>query len=215
MDYCFLNKNETKNKNLILIFNGWGMNEDAFKHLSSKDCDVLILSDYRKIDINLIDFDLKQYCKKYLIAWSMGVYISGFFKDIIDKFDKKIAINGTQCIIDDNFGIPEKIYDFTIKNFNETSKEKFIENMFKGAKIKPEFTVQRDLKSLKDELISIKNLKPQEKISFDKAVISDFDRIIPPKNQYKYWENKTKILKIKSAHCPFYDYNSFEEILCN
>ena len=213
MQYCWFNKNN--NDKLILIFNGWGMDEAPFRHLKSDGYDVLILSDYRKIDIDLNCFDFEKYRQKYLMAWSMGVYISGLFKEALDKFDEKIAINGTGKIIDNAFGIPEKIYNATIKFFSEETKDKFVGNMFKGSKTNPKITISKDLEALKDELISIKNLKINNSVDFDRAIVSFYDIIVPARNQLAYWKSKAKTIEIQSAHCPFCDYGSFEEILCN
>ena len=80
--------NKKNNDRLILVFNGWGMNETPFKHLDCADYDVLIVSDYSDITFDLRDLSEK-YSKKYLIAWSMGVYVSGLFKDILNKFERK------------------------------------------------------------------------------------------------------------------------------
>jgi len=213
MEYFWLNKKN--NNKLILIFNGWGMNETPFRHLSNNDYDVLILSDYRNFDLDLSLFNFEKYSEKYLISWSMGVYCSGYYFNILDKFDKKIAINGTGAIVDDNFGIPNKIYDITIKSLNETNLDKFIDNMFFKGKLNPEITITRDIESLKEELIKIKELKITTPVNYDKAIISKLDRIIPPKNQLNYWKNRTDILEINSTHSPFNEFKNFEEILCS
>ena len=213
MQHFWLNKKN--NKKLIVIFNGWGMNESPFKHLNCGDYDVLILSDYRKFDINLDDFGFEKYSLKCLIAWSMGVYTSGNYCEILNKFDKKIAINGTAPIVDDNFGIPNKIYDITIEYLNEAGLDKFIKNMFTVNNLNPEITITRNVEELKEELIKIKELKIKGSIKFDKVIISMYDRIIPPKNQLAFWENKAQIIKIPSTHCPFKEYKTFEEIIWN
>lgn len=211
MQYFWLNKKN--NKNLILIFNGWGMNETPFKHLNCENYDVLTVFDYRNIDFDFNIFDFERYEKKYLICWSMGVYVSGLFKIILNKFDKKTAINGTCAIVSNEFGIPEKIYNATIKFLNEDTKDKFINNMFAGGKLNPEITITRNLNELKEELIKIKELKIETSVDFDEAIISDNDKIIPTKNQINFWNKKTPYKIISSTHCPFALYKNFKEIL--
>ena len=213
MQYFWLNK-QKENKKLILFFNGWAMNETPVKHLSSQDYDILVLFDYRNIDFNLSQFDLNKYEKKYLICWSMGVYVANLFKKDLIDFDKKIAINGTCKIIDNNFGIPEKIYKITIKLLNEDSCDKFMKNMFDNGKLNPNITITRTLEELKDELISIQKIKLNEELNFDSAYISNDDKIIPSKNQINFWQNKTKIIEINSTHCPFEKYSAWSELLC-
>ncbi|MBQ4647355.1 MAG: DUF452 family protein [Candidatus Gastranaerophilales bacterium] len=212
MQYFWLNKNN--NKKLILFFNGWAMNETPVKHLKFSDFDVLVLYDYRDLNFDLSQFDFSKYEKKYLICWSMGVYASCLFNEILKDFDKKIAINGTTKIIDDNFGIPEKIYKITVKLLNEDSCDKFIKNMFDNGKLNPNITINRTLEELKEELISIQKIKLNKEIAFDCAIISSFDRIVPTKNQINFWQNKTTIKQIDSTHCPFDKFEKWSDLLC-
>lgn len=211
MQYFWLNKKD--NKKLVLIFNGWGMNETPFKHLNCNDYDVLIVFDYRNIDFDFSIFNFEKYKEKYLICWSMGVYISGLFKNILNKFNKKTAINGTTSIVSNDFGIPEKIYNATIKFLNEDTKDKFIKNMFNGGKLNPKITITRNLDELKDELIKIKELKIADSVCFDRVIISDNDKIIPSKNQINFWNKKAPYEIISSTHCPFDLYKNIEELL--
>ncbi len=212
MQYFWLNKEN--NKNLIVFFNGWGMNETPVKHLVKANFDILFLYDYRDLDFDFSIFDFAKYEKKYLICWSMGVFAVNNFYNIFNNFDKKIAINGTTKVIDDNFGIPEKIYKITVKFLNEDSLDKFIKNMFKGGSLNPEITITRTLAELKEELIEIQKMSFENEIDFNKAIISNDDRIIPTKNQLNFWQNKTNISLIDSTHCPFQNYSSWQELLC-
>lgn len=213
MQYFWLNQKQ-ENKKLILFFNGWAMNETSVKHLKTEDFDVLVLFDYRNVDFNLSQFDFSKYEKKYLICWSMGVFVSNLFKKELQGFNKKIAINGTTKIIDNDFGIPEKIYKITVKFLNEDSCDKFIKNMFDNGKLNPNITISRSLEELKEELISIQKLELNEELNFDLAIISNNDRIVPTKNQINFWENKTKVMSINSTHCPFEKYEKWSELLC-
>lgn len=212
MQYFWLNKKE--NKKLIVFFNGWGMNETPVNHLEYENYDILILYDYRDINFDLSQFDFSKYEEKYLVCWSMGVYVSNLFKKEFENFDKKIAINGTTKIIDNIFGIPEKIYKLTIKLFNEKSCDKFIKNMFEDEKVNSKIIITKTLEELKEELISIQKLEIKEELNFDLAIISLDDKIVPTKNQIKFWENKTQIKQINSTHCPFENFKSWSELLC-
>ena len=91
------------------------MNETPVQHLKFENYDVIMLYDYRNLDMDFSTFDFSKYEKKYLIAWSMGVFVSNYFKEVFNDFNKKVAINGTGLIIDNNFGIPKKIYQITLK----------------------------------------------------------------------------------------------------
>ena len=66
-----------------------------------------------------------------------------------------------------------------------------------------------------NQSISIQKIKLNEELDFDKAIISDNDRIVPTKNQLNFWQNKnTKIQQINSTHCPFEIYSSWIELIC-
>lgn len=213
MQYFWLKKSD-ENKKLILFFNGWAMNETPINHLCADDYDILILFDYRNIDLDLSQFDFSKYDEKYLVCWSMGVYVACLFKDELKSFNKKIAINGTTKIIDDNYGIPEKIYKITVKFLNEDSCDKFIKNMFDNGRLNPNITITRTLKELKEELILIQKILLQDELSFDLAIVSDNDRIVPTKNQINFWQDKSKIKLINSTHCPFEKFKNWSDLLC-
>lgn len=212
MQFKWLNKEN--NKNLILFLNGWAMNESAVANLEKDGFDILMLSDYRNVDFGLTQFDFEKYDKKYLVCWSMGVYVSNLFKEELDKFDKKIAINGTNKIIDNDFGIPEKIYKVTTKFLNESSLDKFIKNMFDAGNLNPSIIITKSVEELREELISIQKIELSEELKFDYALISNDDRIVPTKNQIAFWQNKAPYKLINSTHCPFEIFKSWREIIC-
>ena len=183
MQYKWLNRKE--NKNLIVFFNGWGMSEKAISHLDFGEYDILTFFDYRSFEIE--NFDFSKYEKKVLIAWSMGVFVCNYFFDIFKNFERFIAINGTQKPIDDNYGIPTAIYNLTVENFNDLSCAKFMKKISTTVDLK-EYS-SRTLDELKQELISIRDLKVENLFDFDKAILSTKDRIFPFKNMLKNHRN--------------------------
>ena len=161
--------------------------------------------DYNSLNTDF-DFDLlKNYEKRYLIAWSMGVMTATLF-DIV--YDKAVAVNGTLKPIDNNFGIPERIYDLTIKGFNEKGRERFMKTMFVTDSSIP--NVERDLENQKSELIALKQYSANMDFKYNKIVISSDDKIIPSKNQCAFWETEPNL---KSGHCPFLMFSNWEELL--
>lgn len=206
MKYKWLNKQ--KNNSLIIFFNGWGMNESVINHMDFSAHDFVMFYDYNSLDTDF-DFDLfNQYEKKYLVAWSMGAMIATNFKKQLGKIQKSIAINGTLRPINDIYGIPTKIYDLTLRSFNETSATKFINNMFDKNENIP--IILREFENIKTELIAIKNYKSDENFIYDTVYISTNDKIIPTKNQSEYWKKEPNL---KSGHCPFLLFDSWDNIL--
>lgn len=216
MKSLWLNKKD--NDNLIVFFNGWAMNETAISHLECKNNDVLMFYDYRtlEVDCDIENFDFSQYENKFLVSWSMGVYMSNLFYDELKYFNKKVAVNGTFFPINNDYAIPEKIYDLTLNNFNETSCKKFLRRMFVNKEMN--FNFDRTTQELKDELIKIKQYAEQplrQTLKYDKAVISLNDKIIPAKNQTNFWTKQkgVDVININGGHCPFYDFQSWDELI--
>ncbi len=208
MRYKWLNK--SNNKTLIVFFSGWGTDERAVSHLDCENNDVIAFYDYTTFEA--IHFDFSAYEKKYLIAWSMGVYVCNYFYDIFKNFDKYIAINGTQKPIDNEFGIPSKIYDLTVNNFNELSCRKFMNKI--SSNIDLSGCCSRSIEQLKEELISIRDLKPSEYFNFDFAIVSENDKIIPFKNQINYWNTKkVPFSVVNSSHYIFDSYKSWSDLI--
>lgn len=203
--------NKKQNDDLIIFFNGWGMDEKSVQHLDCGKNDVVVFYDYR--DIKIEDLELSKYKNKFLITWSMGTFMSNIFFDMFNDIKTKIAINGTLKPIDNEFGIPVDIYNLTVNNFNELSCKKFIKRMFVGL----EFPVisGRTIEELKQELIDIQNYTVTKYFSFSKAVISENDKIIPTKNQHNFWntQNNVEVKNIQGGHYPFLNYKKWDDIL--
>lgn len=208
MKYKWLNKKN--NKNLIVFFNGWGMDEKVIEHLCFDDFDVLTFYDYTSLEI--ASFDFTSYENKVLVAWSMGVYVCNYLYELFKNFDKFIAINGTQKPIDDVYGIPVMVYNLTVDNFNELSCSKFMKKISTTVDLKGYSS--RTIDELKQELISIRDLKVEKYLQFDKAILSTKDRIFPFKNMQKYWlEKNVKIEEIEKAHYIFDEYKKWSDLL--
>lgn len=206
--------NYQNNKNLIVFFNGWAMNNTSLNHLKTANFDILMINDYSDFDFDFSKFQFNNYDKKYLICWSMGVYVVNLFCSIFNNFDKKIAINGTQKMIDDDFGIPKKVFNLTLKFLNNDNMKKFISNMFDSEVDTDFLKLEKSIVDLKQELVSIQNLSFENLISFDKVLISSHDKIVPTINQKKFWQNKCDFELINSGHFPFFALDSWDKIIC-
>ena len=203
MKYKWINSNNSGE--LIVFFNGWGMDESVVKHLNYNNYDVLMIYDYNNLDTDFDFSKLNKYSKKHLVAWSMGVMIATKFNI---SYDSATAINGTLAPIDNNYGIPTRIYDLTIKNYNEFGAKKFIKNMFNEDIELPK--CNRKFENQKTELSAIKAYKANENFKYNRVIISNNDKIIPTKNQCNYWEIDANI---ESGHCPFFNFKTWEELL--
>lgn len=216
MKFSWVNKN--KNNNLIIFFNGWGMDETIVENLKCENNDVILFYDYNSLehDENVWEVinNSNNYEQKFVVAWSMGVMISSIFAPRIENLRRSVALNGTLKPIDDNFGIAERVYNLTVKNFSDSSCKKFIQNMT-AENSNQTLTVKRDFDNIKTELSSLKNYCGNMDFVFDVAIVSDFDKIISARNQINFYSNgyAKKIIKIDSPHYLFDKFESWNDII--
>lgn len=220
MKSCWLNNQN--NENLIVFFAGWSFDEKPFKFLQCNDFDVLFVYDYNDFEIPEELKNIKNYKHKYLITWSMGVFVANLFKNLFSDFEYKMAINGTISPVDNEFGIPIKMFELTLKHAKIGLEGKFYKNVFqteeefqKYSKTPVGRTIENRVSELENLYTEIKNQKELEIQKFyDFAIVSDFDKIIPPKNQIaSHTKNAVRILNIPYGHFPFFHYSNWDEIL--
>lgn len=219
--------NKQNNDKLIIFFAGWSFDYKPFEFLDCEDYDVLIIYDYNtptsksKISVLPSREDIEKYPQKYLIAWSMGVFVAYQMRSELPKFNKKIAINGTPFPVDDEFGIPQKPFLLTLRHAKTGLEGKFYQNIFE----KPEeferyqkTPVERSIENREQELKTlydkIKETDKTYETYYDKAFVSNNDKIIPTKNQLNFWQNKVPVEILESGHFPYYNFKSWNEILC-
>lgn len=217
MQFHWLNKQNKEN--LIIFFAGWSFDETPFKFLDCGDFDVIIMYDYNKLDLPKTNFS--NYKNINLIAWSMGVFVAYLLKDKLPKFTKKIAINGTIKPVDDEFGIPQKTFLLTLRHAKTGLEGKFYQNIFnkneefeKYIKTPVKRTIENRETELRALYEKIKTTEINYTHFYDKALISTHDKIIPTKNQVNFWQENSEIEMLESGHFPYYNFKSWNEILC-
>lgn len=220
MKSCWLNNQN--NEKLIVFFVGWSFDEKPFKFLNCNNYDVLFIYDYNDFSIPEDLKNLKAYKHKSLITWSMGVFVANLFKNLFSDFEYKIAINGTISPVDNEFGIPTKMFELTLKHAKVGLEGKFYKNVFQSEeefqryeKTQVERTIENRVSELENLYAEIKTHKDIDGQNFyDFAIVSDFDKIIPPKNQItSHNKNGVRVLNLPYGHFPFYHYSNWEEIL--
>lgn len=220
MKCCQLNKQN--NKNLIVFLAGWSFDEKPFGKLVCDGFDILFIYDYNELNLPKELENLQNYEHKYLLAWSMGVFVAYEFRKLFENFDYKIAINGTITPVDNEFGIPVKMFELTLKHAATGLAGKFYQNVFKNSEefeMYSKTLVQRTIENRVSELenlyniIKMKDYKKAESF-YDCAIVSDFDKIIPPKNQIaSHQKNNEPIITLPFGHFPFYNFTSWSEII--
>ena len=216
MHYHWLNKQN--NDKLTIFFTGWSFDYKPFEFLDCGNFDLLIFFDYNNLDL----INIPQYKEYFLITWSMGVFVAYQLRDKLPNFTKKIAINGTPFAVNDEYGIPLKPFLLTLKHAKIGLESKFYQNIFNKSEELEKYlqtSVERSIENRVEELQSIYNkIKITEetyKHYYDKALISINDKIIPPKNQLNFWQTYSTDFEIlDSGHFPYYNFKSWNEMLC-
>jgi len=192
---AFWHKKEN-NKQLLLIFNGWGFDNNIFSNIDVPSYDIVSLYDYSDIDTNQFSFT-KNYCVTVL-AWSYGVFIADFYSQYLHNVEKAIAVNGTTTPIHNEKGIPENIFLATMNTFSEKSRNKFYLRIAGGLTKLNEIKEQLPQRDAENQLLELKSLytlstnrmDTTKSISWDKAVVCLSDKIFPPNNMLNAWGAK-------------------------
>lgn len=203
---------------VAVFFNGWGMDARAVAHLTT-EMDVVMCYDYR--DINELAFpSFKEYEEVYVVAWSMGVWVaSNLVPRMMLQPSKLIALNGTERPVNDEYGIPVKIYELTERGMSEKGRAKFLQRMLDGVEEWKRFErnkPERAIEEVCEELtaIRIQSTAMHDELQWDKVYISDKDVIFPMLNQQNWWQERCKDIQIISGgHYPFYQFTTWEEII--
>lgn len=211
---------QKKSKKVIFFCNGWGMDENPFAPLGSKEWNVFMFYDYTDLthDQDLYKL-LNEYEEIILIAWSMGVWAGQqLFKSFRGKLKTAIAINGTLCPIDDKYGIPEDVVRLTLANLDEKQRLKFYYRMCRDRVLYQQFLENKPLRNIEGQQKELASLLKNAKCHADEVSIysdvfvSKNDLIMPTKSQLHSWR-ETTVIKIEGSHFPFYAYNNWDEIV--
>jgi len=210
-----------KNDKLVVMFGGWGTDENFFAPFCGEDFDFILFSNY-SADEPLVLPEMKTYKKIALIGWSLGVWAAEYLSEKTGiKADVTIAVNGTPIPADDKYGIPVNVFEGTLNNITEVNMEKFYLRMFGDKKtydLNKDKVPLRSIKSLHDELRWMYNrMMEQTKPGFrwDYAVTSENDRVFPKDNMLEYWKKQksTRHITVQMPHYFFHNWASYSDFI--
>ncbi len=210
-----------KKKKLLVFFNGWGCDENPFKHLVSNNYDVLIFYDYRNLalDKDILN-SINEYEEVNIAAWSYGVWVGQFvWQEYKLHRNKAIAINGTTLPIHDKYGISETVTHGTLNSLTERNLMKFQRRMVggnEGWKLFEKMIPQIKFEEQKKELAALINHFEQNKLAegfYSKAIVGTKDLIFTTENQLVFWNGRAEVAKIDAPHYCFFDLRSWDELL--
>lgn len=217
MKLYWLNKNE--HTKLILFFGGWGTDYHPFLPIKSETYDVVMFYDYKTIQLP-DDFEqlLITYSEVIVIGWSLGTWVANYLCQTHKAYiNKGIAINGTLNPISDDEGIPLAVFEGTLKNISALNLVRFNRRMLQLPQERKLFESnipQRTWNDLRDELVHLREvIVPSRNEIYDYALVGIKDYIFPTLNQANSWKNKVNIFEMEVSHFPFYQFNSWDEII--
>lgn len=210
-----------ENDHLIVFYGDWGTDDNLFTPLCNNDFDSIIFYNYSANEALVLP-EKKYYKFVALIGWSLGVWAAEylFHKTGIIP-DMTIAVNGTPLPADENYGIPQRIFEGTLNNISEKAVHKFYLRMFGDQTTLMKYIdrlPQRTLKSLQDELRWIYNRTMEQTepgFRWDYVVRSRENRVYPVKNMSAYWEKRkeTSQIVLPLPHYMFYEWKSFKDFV--
>jgi biotin synthesis protein BioG len=210
-----------KNDHLVVLYGGWGTDENVFTPLCDDDFDFILFYNYSAEEALVLP-ETKTYKSITLIGWSLGVWAAEYLspKTGINP-DITIAVNGTPIPADDQYGIPLNVFEGTLNNITEGNMDKFYLRMFgdkKTYQLNNDRIPHRTVKSLHDELRWLYNRIMEQKepgFRWDYAVTSEIDRIFPVKNLNCYWEKVTgtKHIILPLPHYIFHKWKSYSDFI--
>jgi pimeloyl-[acyl-carrier protein] methyl ester esterase len=210
-----------KNDQLVVLYGGWGADENVFTPFCSDNFDFILFYDY-SADEALVLPETKTYRKITIIGWSLGVWAAEYLfpkTGIIPQ--TTIAVNGTPIPADDKYGIPLKIFEGTLNNISEINIDKFYLRMFGDKRTyqkNSDKIPHRTIKSLNDELRWLYNRMMEQKepgFKWDYAVTSETDRVFPSENMNSYWkmQKSTRHIIVPLPHYFFPSWDTYSDFI--
>lgn len=206
---------------LILFFHGWGMTPACLRFLKSQS-DLLIIYTYSSLSLQPeILKQIENYSEIFVIGWSFGVWVMKHIIQEIPEVSGSVVINGTYRPVDRHYGIHPMIFRKTLENQGREYLKRFYRNMFLHDEEYDRFIKQIGnlcVDEVYTELQWFANQFEMDEgkgISFqpDRVIMSKYDRIIPYRSQERFWENHPNIKVLEKGHFPFFNWNSWEELL--
>ncbi len=199
------------NNSLIIFFAGWSLDSASYSSFRPNEWDVLYLYDYTDIEMPVEAVAvMSEYDNFAVIGHSFGVAVAHTYLKQLPKHKIAIAICGTLLPVDNKFGIPERVFNHTLKAIGKGGIEEFNKRMCgKNISSFTPSTLPFDgqIKALEYLGNQFKNneITPEDKDAWGVAVISMLDEIIPVDNQIAFWgDSKSEVVGLKTqSHFPF------------
>jgi len=211
---------------LLLFFNGWGMDHRMGDHLfgglqaNGWTQDVIACHDYRSLQMDAdVMKAISRYRKRTVIAWSFGVWAAQHAD--LPPITRALAINGTLHPIDAEKGIKPEIVEATRSGWSEENRARFNRRMCGSSEALALFATMAPDRSVVDqqeELAQVQHHLQRADATpatwrYDHAIIGTRDLIFPPQQQCAAWNGTAQTMIAEMPHFPFLHFKTFSELL--
>jgi len=214
---------------LLIFFNGWGMDERIGEHLLANSLetgwisDMLICYNYSALQINAdVMEQIKRYKQRRLIAWSFGVWAAQ--QIALPQVAQAIAINGTLHPIDAEKGIRAEVFQATLAGWSEDNRHRFNRRMCGSSEALALFTTIASNRSANDQQQELARLQQHvqaanttainwECWSYSHAILGGRDLIFPLQQQKAAWAGTPQTIIADMPHFPFLHFTTIQELL--
>ena len=98
-------------------------------------------------------------------------------------------------------------YEMLFKTMTDEEFAKYMENPVKRS-------IANRVSELENLYTLVKSAPSDYEKFYDFAIVSEFDKIIPPNNQKNsHGKNNVPVVSLQSGHSPFYNFKSWNEII--
>ena len=214
---------------LILFFNGWGMDRRIGDHLLDESlldegfgADLLLCHDYRSLEPEAgFMREVSRYGSITIVAWSFGVWVAQQME--LPPIDHAIAINGTLQPVHEEQGINHQVFQATLATWSEKSRSRFNRRMCGTSEVLAFFSGMAPDRSVADQHEELAQLQEQllrphgstgsAPWRYDHAIIGGRDLVFPAGQQYQAWRGVPQTVIADMPHFPFFHFRNLQEVL--
>ncbi len=212
---------------LLLFFNGWGMDRRIGDHLLAEslsegfEADLLICHDYCTLEPEAcVMSEVARYGRITVVAWSFGVWVAQHVA--LPPIECAIAINGTLYPVNAERGICPEVFQATLATYSEKSRNRFNRRMCGSGEAYTLFSSMSPDRSAADQHEELERLQEHfltvgpaggTAWRYTHAIIGGRDLVVPAEQQYRAWKALPQTVIADMPHFPFFHFRNLQEVL--
>jgi len=212
---------------LLLFFNGWGMDCRIGAHLLGESPaeelsqDILLCYNYYTLDPEPgFIKEVSRYSRITIVAWSFGVWAAQHTK--LPPITRAIAINGTLHPINAEKGIGPDIFQATLSTYSEENRHRFNRRMCGSNEVLALFSAMSPDRNAADQQKELAQLQQHVQASkttgnatwsYNHAIIGGKDLVFPAQQQYTAWKGVPQTIISDMPHFPFLHFRNLSEVI--